>query len=470
MKQSHDMSGLSPLTAISSIDGRYRAISEPLAALFSEYGLFRHRLIVEIRWLQRLMSMEGLPLKGSVSSHSSARRLMDQIISDFTPAQAEKIKDLEKITRHDVKALEYYLREHLGAHRELASLVSFIHFGCTSEDINNMAWSLIVRDARETILMPQLKRLIEQLTCFAEQWAAIPMLARTHGQAASPTTLGKEFANFAYRLHQQSRRLQRVAITAKMNGAVGNYNACRQACPTVDWPQQAQQFVESMGLSWMPYTTQIEPHDSLAELLSALTAINAIMIDCCRDLWGYIALDYLRQKVQGAEVGSSTMPHKVNPIDFENAEGNAGLASALAQHLSVKLPISRWQRDLSDSSSLRSLGSVFAHSLIALSAWRQGLKKISPNEEVMKHDLNKHWEVLTEAIQTNLRHCGDAQAYEKTKAGSRGQKLDAAAIKTMIERSGLSAEARKKLLACAPENYTGYAELLAKRLRQELNK
>lgn len=456
----------SPLLAISPVDGRYHALSQPLTDLFSEYALFRYRVIAEIRWLQHLLTIEDLALPTAAHTSASVRHSLDELIHNFDPAQAEKIKDLEKITKHDVKAVEYYLREYIQAKPELSPLVSLIHFGCTSEDINNIAWGLIIQQARKTVLLPQLKNLIERLTDCAERWAAVPMLARTHGQAASPTTLGKEFANFAYRLHQQTQRLRKVAVRAKMNGAVGNYNACMQACPEINWPQQARQFVESMGFAWSPYTTQIEPHDGLAELLDAVAAINRVMIDCCRDLWGYIALDYLQQRVNDDEVGSSTMPHKVNPIEFENAEGNAGLANAMARHLAEKLPISRWQRDLSDSSSLRALGNVFAHSLIALTSWQHGLEKISPNENALSKDLNQHWEVLTEAMQTNLRYYGDDQAYEKIKACSRGQQLDADAIKKMIAALDIPEQARQRLLACAPENYIGYAEILAKELRR----
>lgn len=463
------MTKLSPLTAISPTDGRYRAISEPLAELFSEYGLFRYRLIVEIRWLQRLTTVEGMPSALS-SLSSSGHQSLDNLIKDFDPAQAEKIKSLEKITNHDVKAVEYYLRECFNAHPQLTSLSSFIHFACTSEDVNNIAWSMIIRDARETLILPQLKQIIEQLVDCAERWASMPMLARTHGQPASPTTLGKEFANFAYRLHRQSQRLKEVDITAKMNGAVGNYNAHKQICPETNWPQIGRHFIESLGLTWMPYTTQIEPHDNLAALLDALAAVYRVMIDCCRDVWGYIALDYLQQRIHGDEVGSSTMPHKINPIDFENAEGNAGLAHALAQHLSAKLPISRWQRDLSDSSSLRALGNVFAHGNVALSAWQRGLKKISPKPSVLSNDLQRHWEVLAEAIQTNLRYHGDRHAYEKIKTCSHGKKLSAGEIKKIIQQLDIPDETRERLLACTPENYIGYAESLAKEIRQAIER
>ena len=382
---------LEPLTAISPIDGRYAAKTEPLRAIFSEYGLIHQRVTVEVRWLQALAQNADIAEVAPFSDAANAT--LDAIVADFAPAQARRIKEIEKTTNHDVKAVEYFLKEQVAQHAELNAVSEFIHFACTSEDINNLAHALMLKTARSQVLLPRSQEILALIRALAHAQADTPMMSRTHGQPASPTTLGKEFANVAYRLQRQLQQLEAVELMGKMNGAVGNYNAHFSAYANSDWPEIARQFVESMGLDWNPYTTQIEPHDYIAELFDAQIRLNTILIDFCRDVWSYISIGYFRQKTVAGEVGSSTMPHKVNPIDFENAEGNLGIANALFTHLSQKLPISRWQRDLTDSTVLRNLGTGFGHVLIALDSLKRGIGKLEINADATSGEIRV--EVLT---------------------------------------------------------------------------
>jgi adenylosuccinate lyase len=451
---------LDSLTAISPIDGRYAAKTGDLRDIFSEYGLIYHRLTVEIRWLQCLSRIPDIDEVPQLSE--AANNLLESIIENFDPSQAQRIKEIEKTTNHDVKAVEYYLKEQVTQNDELARVSEFIHFGCTSEDINNLSHALMLKRAREQILLPMANEVLEMVRMLAHQYATIPMMSRTHGQPASPTTLGKEFANVAYRMRRQIRQIEAVEIMAKLNGAVGNYNALISAYPDVDWPGITRRFVESMGLVWNPYTTQIEPHDYIAELFDALARFNTILIDFSRDSWGYISIGYFRQKTIAGEVGSSTMPHKVNPIDFENAEGNFGIANALLHHLSQKLPISRWQRDLTDSTVLRNLGSGIGHVVIALDSLKRGIGKLDVDGETIAADLEQNWEVLAEPIQTVMRRYGVEQPYEKLKALTRGQKVDAGAIRRFVESLEIPEAARQELIELSPASYTGNAADQAK--------
>jgi adenylosuccinate lyase len=385
-------------------------------------------------------------------------------VEQFDPTAAQRVKEIERTTNHDVKAVEYYLKEQVADNPELHAVSEFIHFACTSEDINNLAHALMLKSAREQVLVPRVEEILGMITSIAHAEAATAMLSRTHGQPASPTTLGKEFANVAYRLQRQLRQIEAVELMAKMNGAVGNYNAHLSAYPDCDWSALARQFVESMGLVWNPYTTQIEPHDYIAELFDAQQRLNTILIDFCRDIWSYISIGYFTQKTVAGEVGSSTMPHKVNPIDFENAEGNLGIANAILGHLGEKLPISRWQRDLTDSTVLRNLGTGYGHVLIALDSLRRGIGKLEVNAGVIADDLDDNWEVLAEPIQTVMRRYGIEQPYEKLKALTRGQKIDAGTIRAFVEALDLPAAARSELIALTPARYVGNAAEQAKKI------
>lgn len=448
-----------PLTAISPLDGRYADKNEVLRPIFSEYGLIRFRVKVEIRWLEALASDSGFPEVPPLSPE--AKHFLEQIVLDFNEARASEIKQIERTTNHDVKAVEYFLKQAVKDQLELAAISEFFHFACTSEDINNLAYGLMVAEGRSATLLPLIDEVLEAMRQLAHATAAQPMLSRTHGQPASPTTLGKELANFVYRLQRQRSQLASIEVLGKINGAVGNYNAHRVAYPEMDWPAFSKQFVESLGLTWNPYTTQIEPHDYLAELFDCLIRFNTILIDFNRDVWGYIALGYFRQKTVAGEVGSSTMPHKVNPIDFENSEGNLGLANAVARHLSEKLPVSRWQRDLTDSTVLRNLGVAIGHSRLALQSTLKGLAKLEVDEKRLAEDLEANWEVLGEAIQTVMRRYGIEQPYEKLKDLTRGRRVDAETLRNFIQSLALPEDAKQRLLNLTPAFYTGYANLLA---------
>ncbi|GIX30783.1 MAG: adenylosuccinate lyase [Porticoccaceae bacterium] len=453
---------LSTLTAISPLDGRYAAQCEPLRALFSEYGLIRARVAVEVRWFESLADNPAIPEVGPLEE--GERSFLAALVDAFDAGQARRVKEIERTTNHDVKAVEYYLRERFAARPRLARWAEFIHFACTSEDVNNLAYALLLKEAREEVLLPQLERLRGALAERAVRWADVAMLSRTHGQPASPTTVGKEFANVAWRLGRQLEQVACVPLLGKINGAVGNYNAHLAAYPEVDWEGHARAFVEGLGLTWNPYTTQIEPHDYLAELFDALARVNVVLLDFARDVWGYVALGYFRQRAVPGEVGSSTMPHKVNPIDFENAEGNLGIADALLGHLARKLPVSRWQRDLSDSTALRNLGVALGHCLIAYRALERGVDKLDLDRGALARDLEDNWEVLAEAIQTVMRRHGVPEAYEKLKALTRGQRVSAEALHAFIAELPIPEAARTALLALTPAAYTGNAAAQARRL------
>ncbi len=449
------------LTAISPIDGRYANKLNELRPIFSEYGLIRFRVLVEVRWLQAL-SMH--PLIPEVSPFSvPATQLLNNIVSEFSEADAQRVKDIEKITNHDVKAVEYLLKEKIAGCAELEHVSEFIHFSCTSEDINNLSYALMLKAGREVILA-QISDCITALKKLAVETADQPMLSRTHGQSATPTTVGKEFANVAARMLRQKEQLQSVILLGKINGAVGNYNAHCVAYPDVDWEEFSQKFVESLGLQWNPYTIQIEPHDYIAEFFHALSRFNTILLDFNRDIWGYISLGYFKQKTIAGEIGSSTMPHKVNPIDFENSEGNLGIANALFAFLSEKLPVSRWQRDLTDSTVLRNIGVGIAHTSIAIQASLKGISKLQINVEAIEADLDANWEVLAEPIQTVMRRYGIEKPYEKLKELTRGQRITSEQMQAFIEKLEIPAEAKAVLLKLSPRTYTGYAEKLARNI------
>jgi len=450
----------SSLTAISPVDGRYANKTQNLQTIASEYGLIKYRVIVEIYWLKQLSAHPDINEVPALSS--SATDFLDKIIADFSPSEAQRVKDIEATTNHDVKAVEYYLKEKIAEQKELQEISEFIHFACTSEDINNLAYALMLRDMREQVISPSLTNILKTLDNFAKEYANIPMLSRTHGQPASPTTVGKEFSNICMRLLKQKILLDEVSILGKINGAVGNYNAHVIAYPNVDWKMLALNTVESLGLTINPYTTQIEPHDYIAEYTDALARINTILIDFSRDIWSYIAIEYFKQKVIKGEVGSSTMPHKVNPIDFENAEGNFGIANALCNHFSAKLPISRWQRDLTDSTVLRNLGVAVAHSEIAYQSLLKGLSKLELNQSKLAEDLDKNIEVLAEPIQTVMRKYNISGAYEKLKDLTRGQSLDSEKLKVFINSLDLPDTEKEKLLKLTPASYIGLASQQAK--------
>ncbi len=446
---------LSSLTAISPIDGRYADKTFELRGIFSEYGLIRYRVTTEVRWLQMLARTQGIAEVPEFSDEANAE--LDRVVEDFSIDDAQRVKTIEATTNHDVKAVEYFLKEKIAGNPELHKVNEFIHFACTSEDINNVSYALMLLDAREQTLLPQFDSVIDVIADLAKTYRDQPMLSRTHGQTASPTTLGKEMANVAYRLQRQRDQLADVKILAKMNGAVGNYNAHLVAYPNVDWPNLSRQLLNSLGLSVNPFTIQIEPHDYMAEYFHAIMRFNTILIDFCRDIWGYISVGYFRQRTVEGEVGSSTMPHKVNPIDFENAEGNLGIANALLDHLANKLPISRWQRDLTDSTVLRNLGVGLAHSLIAFKATLKGVSKLEANEQRLNDDLDANWEVLAEAIQTVMRRYDIDQPYEKLKALTRGRRIDGKALREFVETLDLPEEPKQQLLQLTPGSYIGNA-------------
>ena len=446
---------LSSLTAVSPVDGRYASKTEDLRPIFSEYGLIRHRVLVEIRWLQAIARHPGIPEVPPLSGH--ATHLLDAMVSDFKVEDAQRVKNIERTTNHDVKAVEYFIKERVTGNAELEAVSEFVHFACTSEDINNLAHAMMVREGRGQVLLPLMDALIGALRDLAHRHAEVPMLARTHGQPASPTTLGKEMANVVHRLRAQRERVAAVALLGKLNGAVGNYNAHLAAYPDLDWPGFAKELVESLGLSWNAYTTQIEPHDYLAELFDAIGGFNTVTIDFCRDVWGYISLGYFRQKTVAGEVGSSTMPHKVNPIDFENAEGNLGLANAILGHLSAKLPISRWQRDLTDSTVLRNLGVGMAHTAIALESALRGIGKLEADPARLAGDLDANWEVLAEPIQTVMRRYGVERPYERLKELTRGQRIGREDLNAFISGLEIPEEAKTRLRALTPASYLGNA-------------
>nr|WP_207123908.1 adenylosuccinate lyase [Halorhodospira abdelmalekii] len=446
---------LDPLTALAPSDGRYASKTAALRPWLSEYGLISHRVIVEVRWLQALASEPAIAEVPALSSDAEA--FLERLLNDFDHNEARRIKAIEATTNHDVKAVEYYLKERLGEHAELADYREFVHFACTSEDINNLAWACMLRGARDEVLLPAYDAIIDTLRTLAHTHAELPMLARTHGQSASPTTLGKELANFVHRLRVQRDCLAEVRPLGKINGAVGNFNAHVVTYPEVDWPALGQRCVERLGLEWSAYTTQIEPHDWIAELFDAYARLNTILLDLARDIWGYISLGYFKQRLIEGEVGSSTMPHKVNPIDFENAEGNLGVANALLDHLARKLPISRWQRDLSDSTALRTISLGLAHTLIALHAAEKGLGKLEANPARLAADLDPAWEVLAEAIQTVMRRYGAEEPYEQLKGLTRGRAIDGEKMRAFIESLDLPEEAKDKLRALTPSAYIGSA-------------
>ncbi|WP_297528940.1 adenylosuccinate lyase [Thiohalobacter sp.] len=446
---------LTPLTAVSPVDGRYASRTEALRPIFSEYGLIRHRVLVEVRWLQALADHEAIAEVPALSEH--ARRILDDIVDKFSEEDARRVKNIERTTNHDVKAVEYFLKEKTAGNSELEAISEFLHFACTSEDINNLAYGLMLREARGQVLLPKIDDLIHAVVELAHRNADLPMLSRTHGQPASPTTLGKEMANVAYRLRRQRDQIAAVPMLGKMNGAVGNYNAHMIAYPEVDWPALAERFVTDLGLDWNPYTIQIEPHDYMAELFDALSRFNTVLIDFSRDVWGYISLGYFRQRTVAGEVGSSTMPHKVNPIDFENAEGNFGIANALYAHLAAKLPVSRWQRDLSDSTVLRNLGVGIAHTVIGYDALLKGISKLEADPARLAQDLDATWEVLAEAVQTVMRRYGIDKPYEKLKELTRGKGIDAESLRAFIDGLDIPEEARDRLHALTPHTYIGNA-------------
>ncbi len=454
---------LSSLTAVSPVDGRYAGKTSALRPIFSEFGLIRCRVQVEVRWLQRLAAHAGIPEVAPFSEEANA--LLNQLAEDFQLEHAERVKEFERTTNHDVKAVEYLLKEQAKQLPELAKVNEFIHFACTSEDINNLSHALMLRQGRDEALLPLMRQLADAIRALAVAHADVPMLSRTHGQPASPTTLGKELANVVYRLERQIAQVAAVPLLGKINGAVGNYNAHLSAYPDVDWEANARDFIEGdLGLSWNPYTTQIEPHDYIAELFDAVARFNTILIDFDRDIWGYISLGYFKQRTVAGEIGSSTMPHKVNPIDFENSEGNLGIANALLSHLASKLPISRWQRDLTDSTVLRNLGVGFAHSIIAYEASLKGIGKLELNEARIAEDLDACWEVLAEPIQTVMRRYAIENPYEKLKELTRGKGISPEALQTFIEGLDMPAEAKQALRKLTPAAYIGNAADQAKRI------
>ena len=454
----------SALTALSPLDGRYQSKVAPLRALFSEYALIRFRVQVEVEWLKALAAEAAIP---EVPAFSAATvRALDALVSGFSEADGDAVKAIEERTNHDVKAIEYFLKDRLGGNDEITRVSEFIHFACTSEDINNLCHALMLVRARDEVMLPALDGVVNKLTALAHELADAAMLAHTHGQPASPTTLGKEMANVAYRLKRAREGIARVKLLGKANGAVGNYNAHLAAYPGVDWERFAREFVTRLGLEFNPYTTQIDPHDGMAEMFDAYARANTIIIDLDRDIWGYISLGYFRQKLKAGEVGSSTMPHKVNPIDFENSEGNLGLANALLRHMSEKLPVSRWQRDLTDSTVLRNMGVALGHTLLACDSCLRGLNKLEANRERLAADLDGNWEVLAEPIQTVMRRYGVTDAYEQLKELTRGKEgITRESLHEFIKGlTGIPAAERKRLLALTPATYIGKAAELARKV------
>ena len=443
------------LTAISPIDGRYANKTAALKPIFSEYGLIHYRVLVEVRWLQFMANSQSITEVPAFSDE--AQNLLNDIVEKFSIEEAQRVKAIERTTNHDVKAVEYFIKEQIADNAELAKVSEFIHFACTSEDISNLAYGLMLSEARDNVILPKMESIIVTLTELAHQYAEIPMLSRTHGQPASPTTMGKEIANTVYRLQRQKEQVSQVIIMGKFSGAVGNYNAHLAAYPDLDWINISKKFITELGLQQNPYTTQIEPHDYIAELFDALGRFNTILIDLCRDVWSYISLGYFKQKTVAGEVGSSTMPHKVNPIDFENAEGNLGISNAIFNHLSSKLPISRWQRDLTDSTVLRNLGVGMAHSLIAYESCLKGIGKLEINLPVIKDDIKYNCMILAEPIQTVMRRYGVEQAYEKLKDLTRGQDISEEKLQQFINNLDIPELEKERLLKMTPDSYIGNA-------------
>ena len=457
------MTTLTKLTALSPLDGRYHSKVDALRDYFSEFGLIRYRVLIEIEWLKALAAQADIPEIGPFSRNTLAQ--LDALNENFSEADAQAIKNIERTTNHDVKAIEYWLREQLSGNPETAAVLEFIHFACTSEDINNLSHALMLKNGRDAVMLPSLQLIVARLTDLAHQLADLPMLCRTHGQTATPSTLGKEMANVVYRLQRAEQRLASVEILGKINGAVGNYNAHLSAYPDVNWEAFAESFVTARGITFNPYTIQIEPHDYMAELFDAFARINTILIDLNRDIWGYISLGYFKQKVIKGEVGSSTMPHKVNPIDFENSEGNLGMANALLRHLSEKLPVSRWQRDLTDSTVLRNMGVALGYTLLAYESCLKGLNKLEVNAQRVTDDLNASWEVMAEPIQTVMRRYNIENAYDKLKELTRGQSgINRDSLRAFIETLSIPEAEKLRLLQLSPETYIGRAAELAKRI------
>ncbi|SEL74622.1 Adenylosuccinate lyase [Colwellia chukchiensis] len=446
---------LSALSAISPVDGRYGSKVKALRPIFSEFGLIKYRVTVEVRWLQKLAATSAIAEVPPFSAQANA--LLDDIVAQFSEADAQAIKDIEATTNHDVKAVEYFLKEKIANNDELHAITEFIHFACTSEDINNLSHGLMLAECREQVLLPMMDEILADLKALAIDYQNIPMMCRTHGQPASPSTLGKEMANVYVRLKRQRQQVSQVDLLGKINGAVGNYNAHLSAYPEVDWHNFANEFVTSLGLQWNAFTTQIEPHDYIAELFDAVARFNTILIDFDRDIWGYIALGHFKQKTVAGEIGSSTMPHKVNPIDFENSEGNLGIANAIFSHLAQKLPISRWQRDLTDSTVLRNLGVGFAHTVLAYQATRKGISKLEVNEASLLAELDSNWEVLAEPIQTVMRRYGIEKPYEKLKELTRGKRVDGNSMREFIMSLDLPDAAKAQLSDMTPASYIGRA-------------
>lgn len=457
---------LSSLTAVSPLDGRYSNRTLSLRGIFSEYGLIRARVEVEIRWLCQLAAN---PYITEVPTFSPGTlEFLNSLVDNFSLENAEAIKNIEATTNHDVKAVEYFIKSAFKGNTQLEAISEFVHFACTSEDINNLSHALMLKAGRDTVLLPAMQALTDAIAGLAQKFAAVPMLSRTHGQTASPTTVGKEMANVAYRLARQIQQIKSVPLLGKINGAVGNYNAHLSAYPNINWQQQAQTFIESLGLSFNPYTTQIEPHDYIAELFDAVCRFNTILIDFNRDIWGYISLGYFKQKTIAGEVGSSTMPHKVNPIDFENSEGNLGLGNAIMHHMATKLPISRWQRDLTDSTVLRNMGVGFGYCEIAYAAAMKGINKLEINAQAIAADLDNAWEVMAEPIQTVMRRYAIEEPYEKLKALTRGQKITQEIMQTFVAQLDIPQEAKTLLMQLTPSTYIGNAEQQAQDLINQL--
>jgi len=443
------------LLAISPLDGRYKSKCEDLAPYFSEFALMRYRVLVEVRWLQKLSEHDQIHELQAISDRGL--EYLDDLIENFTLVDAQRIKAIEATTNHDVKAVEYFIKEKFKDNAELSDQLEFVHFACTSEDINNLAYALMLRDGRDKVMLAQMHEIENQLAQLANDFADQPMLCRTHGQPASPSTIGKEFANVVHRLRRQIAQIESNEILGKINGAVGNYNAHLSAYPGLDWQATAKEFVEGLGLSWNPYTTQIEPHDYVAELFAAVCRFNTVLIDFDRDIWAYISLGYFKQRTVAGEVGSSTMPHKVNPIDFENSEGNLGIANAIMTHLSEKLPISRWQRDLTDSTVLRNIGTGLAHSLIAYRATIKGIGKLELNAQAIDDDIDSSWEILAEPIQTVMRRYRIEKPYEKLKELTRGKQIDQQSVQNFVQNLTIPEAAKQELLQLTPRKYLGNA-------------
>lgn len=446
---------LSSISALSPVDGRYGSKTASLRPYFSEFGLIYNRVLVEVRWLQQLASHPQIEEVSPLSDAANA--LLEDLIANFDESQAQRVKDIESVTNHDVKAVEYYIKEQFKDNAELHAINEYVHFACTSEDINNLSHGLMLKTGLDAVILPEMRQVLSQIKGLAHTYKSQPMLSRTHGQTASPSTMGKEMANVAARLERQLTQISKVQFLGKINGAVGNYNAHLSAYPEIDWQQNAQAFVEKLGLTFNPFTTQIEPHDYIAELFDAIARFNTILLDFDRDVWGYISLGFFKQKTIAGEIGSSTMPHKVNPIDFENSEGNIGIANALLNHLAAKLPVSRWQRDLTDSTVLRNLGVGLAHSLIAYQATLKGISKLELNAPRLDADLDNAWEVLAEPIQTVMRRYAIEEPYEKLKALTRGKTIDAQIMADFIDTLELPQAVKDELKTLTPANYIGNA-------------